>query len=233
VNRDEKAAVIVEVRGPDPRSPGCARGRPDGADVKQSADLRGRLEEGDASFRVVKNRLTVRSADEAGAEALKAFLEGPTAFTFVRGDAATAAKTLATFRRESGRLVFKGGTLDGAALTADQVEEISRLPSREQLQAQFVGVVASPLTGLVRGLGALVGGLAVALGEVRDRGLVGGGDAPTGPSPSDAGSPQASSPETPEAEAPPAEAPGDPVAEAVAAEEETSNDAPPEGEQSE
>jgi large subunit ribosomal protein L10 len=59
--------------------------------------------------------------------------------------------------------------MDGAALDADQLRSIARLPSREVLYGQLVGVVASPVTGLVRTLGALLGGLAVALGQVRDQ----------------------------------------------------------------
>ena len=97
---------------------------------------------------MVKNRLTIRAADQAGAETLKELLEGPTAFTFVmpEGDAALAAKALAQFRRQTDMLAFKGGQMNGAPLTADQIESISRLPARDVLNGQFVGVLASPLT---------------------------------------------------------------------------------------
>jgi len=123
---------------------------------------------------VVKNTLTERAADEAGAPHIKALLTGPTALTFVRGDAALAAKALADTARATQILEFKGGVLNGAAISAADVQSIARLPSRQVLYGQLVGMVASPLTGLARTLNALVGGLAVALGQVRDQGLVSG-----------------------------------------------------------
>ncbi len=94
---------------------------------------------------------------------------GPTALTFVRGDAATAAKAIADYARITQLLPFKGGTMGQEALEAQQIVAISRLPSREVLYGQLVGVVASPVSGLVRTLSALVGGLAVALGQVREK----------------------------------------------------------------
>ena len=109
-------------------------------------------------------------------------LEGPTAFTFVLaegGDVALAAKALATFRREHDVLAFKGGVMNGDPLTVDQLEALSKLPAREVLHQQLVGMIASPITGLVRGLNALISGLAIQLGQIRDQGLV-GGDAPRG-----------------------------------------------------
>jgi large subunit ribosomal protein L10 len=141
-----------------------------GLSVPQAAELRASLREHDATFRVVKNTLTLRAADKAGMEPLKELVaEGPTALTFVRGDAALAAKVLDTFSRQANVLQFKGGLMDGHALEADDIRQLARLPSREVLVAQFAGVVASPITGLVRGLGSLIGGLAVALGQIQSQ----------------------------------------------------------------
>src|SRR6185369_830634 len=114
-----------------------------GISVPQSADVRTRLRDADATFRVVKNTLTERAAD-----AIQPLHEGPTALTFVRGDAATAAKAIAAFNREPQLLTFKGGLLEGDALDAEQVLAISRLPARDVLYGQLVGMVASPITGL-------------------------------------------------------------------------------------
>ena len=243
MNRDEKAAVIEEVAREIGDAEAIFAVDYRGISVKQAAELRGRVEDAGASFRVVKNRLSARAADQAGVDSLKTLLEGPTALTFVRGDAATAAKELAGFRREHGLLVFKGGLLNGDALSADDVEAISRLPAREALYGQLVGVTASPLNGLVRGLAGVLSGLASQLGQIRDQGLVGGdgGDAEAASSASepageadateaaasDAGDASAdaaegngaSSEETPAEETPAEEAPGDPVAEAASAEE--------------
>ena len=177
MNREQKAAAIEEVATQIQESEAVFAVDYRGISVPQAADLRTRLTEAGARFRVVKNTLTERAADQAGAESLKEFLEGPTAFTFVvpdGGDVALAAKALATFRRENDVLAFKGGIMNGDPLTADQLEALSRLPARDVLHGQLVGMIASPITGLVRGLNALISGLAIQLGQIRDQGLVGG-----------------------------------------------------------
>ena len=177
MNRDEKATVIEEVAGQIRDSEAIFAVDYRGLSVKDAAELRTRLLEAGATFRVIKNRLTVRAADQAGAESLKELLEGPTAFTFVPaegGDAALAAKALAQFRRQTDTLAFKGGRMNGEPLTAEQVDSISRLPSREILNGQFVGVLASPLSTLVRGLASLIGGLAIQLKQIEEQGLMSG-----------------------------------------------------------
>ncbi len=138
-----------------------------GITVSQIASVRAQLGDVDASFRVVKNSLTELAADKAGAEHLKSLLEGPTALTFVRGDAAAAAKAISTFNRETDLLPFKGGIMDGEPIEVEQLKIIARLPAREVLYGQLVGMIAAPVGGLVRGLGGLIGGLAVALGQIQ------------------------------------------------------------------
>jgi large subunit ribosomal protein L10 len=190
VNRDEKAAVIEEVADQIRASEAIFAVDYRGITVQEAANLRTRLIEAGATFRVVKNRLTIRAADAAGAENLKELLEGPTAFTFVSedGDAALAAKALAQFRRETDALAFKGGQMNGEQLTIEQIESISRLPGRDALNGQFVGVLASPLTTLVRGLAGMISGLARQLQQIQEQGLVSGADAPdAGPQTPDAG----------------------------------------------
>lgn len=166
MNREEKAAVIEEVARQITEADAIYAVDYRGASVPQAAELRARLREADATFRVVKNTLTERAADQAGAEALKAFLVGPTAMTFVKGDAALAAKALADFRRTSGLLVFKGGWMNGETLSPDQMDAIARLPTRDVLYGRLVGMVASPLTGLVTSLNGLIGGLARQLSQI-------------------------------------------------------------------
>ncbi len=181
MNRDQKAVAIAEIVAQIDESQAIFAVDYRGISVPQAAELRSKLREADATFKVVKNSLTERAADQAGAETLKGFLAGPTALTFVRGDIATAAKAIAEYARATQLLPFKGGLMDGAALDPDQIRSISRLPSREVLYGQLVGVVASPVSGLVRTLGALVGGLAVALGQVREKkesGEIPAGEAP-------------------------------------------------------
>ena len=230
MNREQKAAVIDEVATQIKEAEAVFAIDYRGISVPQAATLRERLEEADATLRVVKNTLTERAADQAGAEGLKELLEGPTAFTFVRGDAALAAKVIATFRRENQVLEFKGGTMDGADLSIEQIEAIAKLPSQQVLHGQLVGVLASPVTGLVRGLHQLIQGLASQLGQIADQGLV-SGEAPAAaePPPAEAEAPAAETEEAPPAEDAPAGDSGNaPTQEDTPAAEEASGDAPAE-----
>ena len=169
-----------------------------GISVPEAARLRGNLREAEASFRIVKNRLTKLAAEKAGREELTELLEGPTALTFVRGDTAMAAKAISNFNREHDVLTFKGGFMEGLSLDQETFSSIARLPSRDVLNGQFAGVVASPLTGLIRGLGSMVSGLAVALQQIADQGLVSG----EAPAEAEAPEPEAArDPDTPGREA--------------------------------
>jgi large subunit ribosomal protein L10 len=181
MNREQKAVAVEEVAAQIEESEAVFAVDYRGISVPQAAELRVKLGEAGARFRVVKNTLTQLSADKAGAQSLKELLEGPTAFTFVAadgGDVALAAKALAQFRRETELLDFKGGVMGGEAITAEQITALSRLPARDVLHQQLVAMVASPITGLVRGLNALIAGLAIQLQQIAEQGLVGGGEAP-------------------------------------------------------
>jgi large subunit ribosomal protein L10 len=181
MNREEKSATIQEIAAQIEGSEAIFAVDYRGISVSQAADLRSKLREADASFRVVKNRLTKIAADKAGEQRLTELLEGPTALTFVRGDTAAAAKAIATFNKEHDVLTYKGGFMGETALDADGFKAIARLPAREVLIGQFAGVVASPITGIVRGLNALIQGLASQLGQIAEQGLV-TGEAPSAPS---------------------------------------------------
>jgi large subunit ribosomal protein L10 len=182
-----------------------------GLSVPQAAELRANLRQHDAQFRVVKNTLTLLAADKAGVVEIKELVaDGPTALTFVRGDAALAAKVLDTFSRQADVLEVKGGLMGGRTLGADEFRRLARLPARDTLVAQFAGVVASPLTGLVRGLGSMVSGLAVALEQVRAQKE---SESPAEAPAEEAPAAEAPAEETPAAEAPPAEEPPEAAAE--------------------
>jgi large subunit ribosomal protein L10 len=209
MNREEKAAVIDEIAGEIEGAQAVFAVDYRGISVPQAAELRTKLRDADATFRIVKNSLTELAADKAGAESLRELLEGPTALTFVRGDAAMAAKAIADFTRATELLQFKGGTLDGAPVSTDEIKAISRLPARDVLNGQLVGIIATPLTGLVRGLNQLIAGFASQLQQIADQGLV------TGEAPA----PEPAAEEAP-AEDPAAKAEEAPAEEAEAAAEE-------------
>ncbi|HEY8082515.1 MAG TPA: 50S ribosomal protein L10 [Solirubrobacterales bacterium] len=184
MNKEQKAAKIEEIAAQIEGAAAIFAIDYRGISVPQAAELRGKLREIDASFWVVKNRLTKLAAEKAGEGRLTEWLEGPTALTFARGDTAMAAKAIATFNREHEVLTFKGGFMDGLSLDEEKFKSIARLPSREVLDGQLAGIVASPLTSLVRGLGSMIQGLALQLGQIAEKGLV-SGDAPTADSTSD------------------------------------------------
>jgi large subunit ribosomal protein L10 len=168
MNRDQKSAVVTEIAGQIRSADAVFAVDYRGISVAQAAELRARLRESGTRFRIVKNSLTERAADEAGASALKELLTGPTALAFVSGDAALAAKALSDAGRALHTLEFKGGLMDATALSAADVQSIARLPSREVLHAQLVGTIAAPITGLVRTLNALIAGLAIQLQQIVD-----------------------------------------------------------------
>jgi large subunit ribosomal protein L10 len=236
MNREQKAVAIEEIAAHIDESHAIFAVDYRGISVPQVAELRAKLRDADATFKVVKNSLTERAADQAGAETLKDYLAGPTALTFVRGDVATAAKAIADYAKVTQLLPFKGGLMDGAVLDVDQLRSLSRLPSRDVLYGQLVGVVASPVGGLVRSLAALVGGLASALGQVQQKkesGEIPAGEAPAAVAQAPAAEETPAEAEAPAAEEPAAEADAPatedaPTAEEPAAEVATEAEAAPE-----
>ncbi|HEX4187438.1 MAG TPA: 50S ribosomal protein L10 [Solirubrobacteraceae bacterium] len=226
MNREQKATAIAEIATQIDESEAIFAVDYRGISVSQAAELRSNLRAADAVFKVVKNSLTERAADQVGAEALKDYLSGPTALTFVRGDVAVAAKALADYARATQLLPVKGGLMEGAVLDAEEIRTLSKLPSREVLYGQLVGVVASPVSGLVRTLNALLSGLAVALGGVREKKE--SGEIPAGEPP--AAAVEAEAPAEAEAEAPAEEQAEAPAEAAPEAEAPAGSEAPAGGE---
>lgn len=177
MNREQKAAFIDDVAGRVSESEAIFAIDYRGVTVSQVAELRGKLGEAGASLQVVKNTLTslaLEKADAPGGVDLKEFLSGPTAFTYVKGDIAMAAKAIADFKKEYELLEFKGGVMEGQVISTEQFQALTKLPSRDVLNGRLVGMLASPITGVVRSLNGLISGLAVQLAQIADQGLVGG-----------------------------------------------------------
>ena len=118
---------------------------------KQLEALRDQLIPHGARFRIVKNTLTRRAAEKAGADALLVMLEGPTAIAFIEssGDPAAVAKTLAATAKETNVLTLRGGLLEGKTLSGAEVDRLAMLPSTEVLRSQLVGAIVAPLTQLL------------------------------------------------------------------------------------
>jgi large subunit ribosomal protein L10 len=214
MNRDQKTAVVDEIAEQIDSAEAIFAVDYRGISVAQVAELRSKLRDVDARFRVVKNSLSERAADKAGAPDLKPMLIGPTALALVHGDAALAAKALNDAARQLNLLEFKGGLLNGVVLTADEVRSIARLPSRDVLRGQLVGTIAAPLTGLARGLNALITGIAIQLQAIAelDPPVLAGGQAPAAAEPEAAAEPGAAEPEPGAAEPEPGAAEPEPGA---------------------
>jgi len=222
MNREEKAALIEEIGAEIESSEAIFAVDYRGISVTQAAELRGELRKSDATFKVVKNRLTKLAAEKAGTTELNDLLQGPTALTFVKGDTAAAAKAITSFNKEHEVLTYKGGVMGDTILDEGRFTAISKLPSRDVLNGQLAGIVASPLVTLTRGLGSMISGLAIALQQVADQGLVGG----TAEAPAEEPAAEEAAEEAPAEEAAAEEAP---EAEAEApAEEATEEEAPAE-----
>jgi large subunit ribosomal protein L10 len=118
---------------------------------KQLEALRDQLIPHGATFRIVKNTLTRRAAEQAGAEALLVMLEGPTAIAFIEssGDPAAVAKALAATAKETNVLTMRGGILEGKTLSGDDVDQLAKLPPTDVLRGQLVGAIVAPLNQLL------------------------------------------------------------------------------------
>jgi large subunit ribosomal protein L10 len=118
---------------------------------KQLEALRDQLIPHGARFRIVKNTLTRRAAEQAGADALLVMLEGPTAIAFIEssGDPAAVAKALAATARETNVLALRGGILEGKTLSGDDVQQLAKLPPVDVLRGQLVGAIVAPLDQLL------------------------------------------------------------------------------------
>lgn len=141
-----------------------------GLTVAQTTELRRALGT-DVQYSVAKNTLVKLAAKDAGIEGLDEFLTGPTAVAFIKGEAVDAAKALKKFADDNDKLVVKGGYLDGAALSADQVKALADLDNRETTLAKLAGAMKGNLAkaaGLFNAPASQVARLAVALQEKKD-----------------------------------------------------------------
>jgi large subunit ribosomal protein L10 len=121
-----------------------------GLTMPQIDALRGKLLESGARFSVVKNTLTRRAAEAAGADALLALLEGPSAIAFVEtdGDAVAVAKALADSARDTKILEIRGGVMQGRVISGSDVEELAKLPPLDVLRGQVIGAILAPLNAI-------------------------------------------------------------------------------------
>jgi len=137
-----------------------------GLTVAELAELRGKLRDSGATFKIVKNTLGGIAADRAGRDTVKPLLSGPTGVTFCGDDIAAAAKALSDFTRTHPKLEVRGGVLESSLIDANAVKAIASLPPRDVLVAQVLGTMAAPMTGLVTVLQGTISAFVRALDQV-------------------------------------------------------------------
>ncbi|NBP54283.1 MAG: 50S ribosomal protein L10 [Actinobacteria bacterium] len=167
--REEKAAVIAEVRGKLEAADAAIVTEYRGMSVTALAALRRELRNAGAEYKVYKNTLARFAVREAGLEALEEFLTGPTAIAFVKGDAAAAAKALREQAKTNPLLVVKGGVVGTTAMSKKDLDVLADLPSREVLLAQFAGALQAPLVKTAGLLQALPRNMAYGLKALIDQ----------------------------------------------------------------
>jgi large subunit ribosomal protein L10 len=198
-----------------------------GLTMPQIDALRGKLIEHGARLNVVKNTLTRRAAEAAGAEALLALLEGPSAIAFIEseGDAVAVAKALADSARETKVLVIRGGVMQGRQISATDVEELAKLPPLDTLRGQVLAAIIGPLTQLVGLLNAplqdLFGLIDARIEQLQEQGDTSGAVAEVAAEEPAAVEETAAAAPAAEEEAAAEPAPEEPVAEAAPVEDES------------
>jgi large subunit ribosomal protein L10 len=120
-----------------------------GLTVAEITDLRKRLREADAELVVAKNTLTLMAAKATGHEAIEPLLSGPTALAFAYSDGPKVAKAINDFNRGPKKLVIRGGLLGNSLLSGDALDQVAKMPSRQQILAEVLGGISAPVTGVV------------------------------------------------------------------------------------
>lgn len=165
--REAKAAITAQLKNKLEASIVTILADYRGLNVAEITKLRQRLREAGVEFKVVKNTLTRRAAQELGLEGLAPFLEGPTAAAFSTTDPAAPAKILSEVMHNSKTFKIKAGVLQGRVIGLDDIKALADLPSREQLLARVVGGFQAPVAGLVNVLAGNMRNLVYVLEAIR------------------------------------------------------------------
>lgn len=140
-----------------------------GMTVAEATNLRNRFREAGVEYKVIKNNILKRAADQLNIEGLDDYFKGPSAVAFGYEDPVAPAKILCKFVKEINKTEIKGGVLDQVKVDAQKVEELSKLPSKEELIAKMLGSLNAPITNFALALSAVPRGLACALSAVAEQ----------------------------------------------------------------
>ena len=165
--REEKAAAVEAIKESLKNAQGSVLTDYRGLTVSEMNELRKKLREADVEFRVVKNTLTWRAAQQLDLENLQPYLEGPTAIAFGHTDPVAPAKIISEFAKSHKALEIKAGILEGKVIPLEKVKALADLPSKEQLLGQVASAMQAPISGLVNVLQAPIRNLAYAVDALR------------------------------------------------------------------
>lgn len=167
--RSEKTSIIEELRNKVKDSSFLIVADYQGLNVGKTEELKRRLRGVKAQFQVIQNRMFKRVASELKQPGLEKGIAGPSAMVYGKGDVVQAAKVLKDFIKENNLPAIKIGSLQGAVLSADDVQQLANLPSREVLLATLVGTIAAPLTQLVGVLQQKVASVVYVLKAIQEK----------------------------------------------------------------
>ena len=139
-----------------------------GLTVEEDTELRSKMRAEGIDYKVVKNNIVKHAIQGTALESLGEFLVGPTSIA-VSDDEVAPAKVMFKFAKDLNAFELKAGAVDGKVIDLAGIEQLAKLPSREQLIAKMLGSMNSPITGLVTVLNANIKGLAVALNAIIEK----------------------------------------------------------------
>ncbi|OSM02440.1 50S ribosomal protein L10 [Magnetofaba australis] len=168
MNKAEKSSVIEEVKETFSQSSVALVAHYRGLSVAEMTELRVKMRDAGAELRVVKNTLARRAASEAGIENLNEFLVGPTSIATC-SDPVAPAKVFSEFAKDHKKLEILGGVLDGERIDPAGIERLAKLPPKEVLVAQLLGVMNGPIRGFATVLNAIPSGFVRALDQIRQQ----------------------------------------------------------------
>ncbi|MDR0433454.1 MAG: 50S ribosomal protein L10 [Gracilibacteraceae bacterium] len=162
----EKQKIVEEIKEKFRGARGVVLADYRGLTVAEVTDLRNQLRAAGIEYRVLKNTMIRRAADEIELQGLEPYLKGPTAAAFAE-DPVAPAKILVEYSRKYKAFEIKAGVLENRVIDADGVSRLAELPSREVLLAQTLAGISAPLQGMVNVLQAPLRQLAYALEDLR------------------------------------------------------------------
>jgi len=169
MNRTEKQQVVDELSSAFAANAGVLVMTFSGLNVENVTELRRKITQSGSSYRVVKNTLAIRAAENTPVSKLTAQLEGPTAIAYTSGDPVALAKILTDFVKAHPEIKFKGGVLEQSVLTAEQCQALAEMPSREVLLGKVLFLLNAPLTRLAGALISPLTKFAIALKQLEEK----------------------------------------------------------------